>query len=144
VRRKKGDDQGCFAAALAAVRRWRGVIEHPEGSHAWPAFGLNKPPKSGTWIPADFVGGWTCCVEQGHYGHRARKATWLYAFGVRLVDLRWGRATGKIKIEESTKEARRLRTAAGVKASKRINPRELAQTPIPFRDLLIDIARCAT
>ena len=47
VRRRKGDDGGCFAAALAAVRRWSGVLEHPEASHAWSAFGLNAPPRGG-------------------------------------------------------------------------------------------------
>lgn len=34
-----GDDGGCFAAALAAVRRWSGILEHPAVSLAWPAFG---------------------------------------------------------------------------------------------------------
>ena len=78
VRRKLGDDDGCFAAALDSVRRWGGVLEHPEASHAWQRFELNAPPRDGGWITADFCGGWTCCVEQGHYGHAARKATWLY------------------------------------------------------------------
>ena len=88
----KGDDGGCFAAALASVRRWGGVLEHPEGSHAWAHFGLNKPPRAGGWIAADFEGGWTCCVEQGRYGHYARKPTWLLVYGVRdLPDLRWGK-----------------------------------------------------
>ena len=32
------------------------------------------PPRFGGWVNADWLGGWTCCVEQGHYGHRARKA----------------------------------------------------------------------
>ena len=32
----KGDDKGCFASALASVRKWGGVLEHPEGSAAWP------------------------------------------------------------------------------------------------------------
>src|SRR5438270_12997283 len=44
-RKTKGDDGGCFAAALAAVRRWGGVIEHPEASHAWTAFGLTAAPR---------------------------------------------------------------------------------------------------
>ncbi len=88
VRRKLGDDGGCFASALASVRRWGGVIEHPEATHAWVAHGLPKPPKSGGWIEAP--GGWTCCVEQGHYGHAARKATWLYRTGARPPELIWG------------------------------------------------------
>jgi hypothetical protein len=64
VKHKLGDDGGCFASALAAVRKWGGVLEHPEASHAWRFHGLNRPPKSGGWVNADFVGGWTCCVEQ--------------------------------------------------------------------------------
>lgn len=36
-RRVVGDDGGCFEAALASVRRFGGVIEHPRGSRAWAA-----------------------------------------------------------------------------------------------------------
>lgn len=56
-RKKLGDDGGCFAAALEAVRRFGGVLEHPEGSHAWAHFGLNIPSRTSGWISADFVGG---------------------------------------------------------------------------------------
>ena len=35
--KKKGDDGGCFASAIAAVRKYGGVLEHPEASHAWLA-----------------------------------------------------------------------------------------------------------
>ncbi len=90
VRKVKGDDGGCFAATLNAVRQFGGVLEHPCGSHAWAHFGLNKPPREGGWIVADFHGGWTCCVEQGRYGHYARKPTWLYAVGCELPELDWG------------------------------------------------------
>jgi hypothetical protein len=90
VRRERGDDGGCFAAALAAVRRWGGVLEHPADSSAWRAFGLIAPPRSGGWVGAGDWVGWTCCVEQGRYGHAAPKATWLYAVGVELPRLRWG------------------------------------------------------
>lgn len=31
--------------ALADVRRFGGVLEHPDGSRAWGFFGLNKPPR---------------------------------------------------------------------------------------------------
>jgi len=118
-----GDDGGCFKAALASVRRWGGVLEHPEGSHAWRAFELNIPPKNGGWVVADWQGGWTCCVEQGHYGHRARKATWLYTAGLIPEPLIWGKSTATVKLEDS------------------MSKRERAATPIPFRDLLISLAR---
>ena len=52
-RKVKGDDGGCFAAALAAVRRFGGVLEHPEASSAWATFGL-AAPRSGrraAWSP---------------------------------------------------------------------------------------------
>ena len=79
VRRVLGDDGGCFASALASVRAWGGVLEHPADSRAWLAHGLLCPVRGGGWVPAGDFAGWTCCVEQGHFGHRARKATWLYA-----------------------------------------------------------------
>jgi hypothetical protein len=119
VRRQLGDDGGCFASALAAVRRWGGVLEHPEASHAWRAHGLIPPLKRGGWSVADDLGGWTCCVEQGHYGHRARKATWLYARGVELPSLTWGRnGRGEIEVVGWTKRTLReafdgLRDRAG-------------------------------
>jgi hypothetical protein len=144
VRRRKGDDSGCFAAALAAVRWWGGVLEHPEASHAWAHFGLERPPRGGGWVAADGLGGWTCCVEQGHYGHRARKATWLYACGVDLPELIWGPSSGQ-RLDEgfhSTAERRAAR-AAGVAPARRLTERERVGTPVAFRDELLCIARTA-
>jgi len=145
-RRVKGDDGGCFAAALEAVRRWGGVLEHPEGSGAWEAFGLEKPPKAGGWIAADDVGGSTCCVEQGHYGHRARKATWLYAHGVVLPDLVWGSSGSKCRLDQGfhTAEERAAGKARGLDVERqggRLSARECWETPVAFRDLLLSIAR---
>lgn len=136
----KGDDEGCFASALASVRRWGGVLEHPEASAAWAHFGLAAPPKWGGWHVADFVGGWTCCVEQGHYGHLARKATWLYAFGTGLPSLVWGKSSSGMRMDEdfhSTEERRRFIRRGTV---SRLSRRERSATPLRFRDELIAMA----
>jgi hypothetical protein len=139
---EKGDDNGCFDAALALVRRWGGVLEHPEGSSAWDAFGLIRPPRCGGWIVADWHGGWSCCVEQGAYGHRARKATWLYANGVELPSLRWGPARGKFDLLDAhsrskTERARLIRTGI----CRQLSKRQRAATPIEFRNLLLSMVR---
>lgn len=143
VRRRLGDDGGCFRAALESVRRYGGVLEHPEASHAWRAFGLNLPPRSGGWIAADFEGGWTCCVEQGHYGHRARKATWLYACHVTPPTLKWGSSGIKMRLDEGFHSKEERRRAVRTGACQRLSGLQRAATPIPFRDLLLSIARGA-
>jgi hypothetical protein len=142
-RLKLGDDGGCFAAALAAVRRWGGVLEHPEGSHAWRRFGLNLPPRYGGWVAADFDGGWTCCVEQGAYGHRARKATWLYARGIgRPPTLAWGKADGDfVRLEDGFHSAEERARAIKTGACQRLSKRQRAATPPEFSDVLLSIAR---
>ncbi len=80
---KRGDDGGTFAAALASVRKWGGVLEHPAFSDAWAAYGMARPETGGTWTEPDEHGGRSCYVEQWRYGHRAKKATWLYYVGAR-------------------------------------------------------------
>jgi len=119
-----GDDGGCFASALASVRQWGGVFKHPALSRAWASFGLMAPPRSGGWVWAGDGIGWTCHVEQGHYAHPCPKATWLYAVGVDLPSLRWGVSRAPGRVEAQWSDARNA-------------------TPIPFRDLLLSIARTA-
>lgn len=141
----KGDDKGCFASALASVRKWGGVLEHPEGSAAWPAFGLIRPPRNGGWIPADWIEGfqgYTCAVEQGNYGHRARKLTWLYACGVKLPELKWGRAEGDfVRLEDGFHSKEERARAIKTGACQRLSKNQRIATPIPFRDLLLSIAK---
>lgn len=141
-RKKKGDDGGCFKAAIDSVRKYGGVIEHPYLSHAWEHFGLVKPPRKGGWIKADEFG-WTCCVEQGRYGHYARKPTYLYAVGCELPDLDWGKgehripqwAIDKYGLEYCKKAGEMSFKGGGVDSSPR------NATPIQFRDILISMAR---
>jgi hypothetical protein len=142
---KLGDDGGCFAAALAAVRQWGGILEHPAASHAWSHFGLSKPDRAGGWVRADFDGGWTCYVEQCFYGHFSRKPTWLYAKGVELPLLRWGVGEQRIHpvalAKHGYEKARRIGVMAMVGGKDKTHIRNA--TPPEFRDLLISIARSA-
>lgn len=148
VRRKLGDDGGCFASALAAVRRCGGVLEHPEASHAFAAHGLHVPLWRSGWLSAGDGYGHVCCVAQGHYGHRARKLTWLYAVGVELPAFDWSIPEPRSRLDygfhsAAERAAKRASVAPAVNAS-RLHTRENLSTPIPFRDLLLRMARHTT
>lgn len=142
-----GEDGGCFAAALTAVRNYGGVLEHPADSRAWPWFGLTAPKRGAGWVPADSFGGWTCYVEQGHYGHDSRKPTWLYARPENPEDLpqlnfaRGGQRLPQWMVDRyGYEKARRIGVVAmvGGKDKERIRDR----TPLPFRDdVMLAIAR---
>lgn len=129
---RRGEDDGCFAAALASVRQWGGVLEHPAYSDAFSAFGLAHPPRAGGWVRSP-CGGWVCHVEQGRYGHRARKATWLYAIGTERPTLLWGPSNSRAWVSWCGN-----RTRGEVRP--RLKNTERAATPPAFRDALLAIA----
>ena len=148
VRRKLGDDDGCFAAAVRAVREFGGVIEHPEGSHAFERFHIGRPNWREGWKPATGFVGWVSCVAQGNYGHRARKLTWLYAVTPRRPpELDWTIPAPRSRLDygfHSAAERRARRaTVAPVVNATRLDPKGNIATPIAFRDALIAIARTA-
>lgn len=134
---KRGEDGGCFASALASVRRWGGVLEHPAYSDAFAAYGI-PAPKPGGWQKT-ICGGWVCHVEQGRYGHPAKKATWLYAHGVgEPPRLEWA------TIPDGESKALVSWCGNRVKSSEnrpRVGKRIASQTPEAFRALLIGMAK---
>jgi hypothetical protein len=136
---KVGDDDGCFAAALASVRTFGGVLEHPAGSLAWRHFGLPEPYWTGGWS-LSLDGSWVCYVEQGRYGHPVKKATWLYAYGVNPPELRWGfqpdRVTGDYQRWAQVRYE-------GDEERPRLPSSWNNRTPEDFRDVLLSIARSA-
>lgn len=141
-RKKLGDDGGCFLSALNAVQKFGGVIEHPEASHAFRVYGLGKPPKAGGWVKSQDGIGWVCCVEQGHYGHPARKATWLYYVGKeKPFELKWGPSEGA-RMDEGfhTSEERKAARAAGLKPAERLSKMQRLLTPKGFMRLLLSLA----
>jgi hypothetical protein len=131
-----GADGGCFFTALNAVREYGGVLEHPNSSLAWKAFALSVP-RPGSWQQQIFDNGWVTEVDQGRYGHVARKRTWLYAVGCDLPDLDW-------RIAESDVIVSGFLHHAGTDESRRVRPKEASRTPVAFRDVLLDMARSAT
>ncbi len=121
---KRGDDGGCFAAALAAVRRFGGVLEHPARSQAWREFHLPIVGRGG-WSMSFDSSGYAAEVDQWYYGFPTRKLTWLYAVGVTPAHLR-----GWIQ-----------RTPRGCET---LWSTERSKTPPAFRDVLLGMARSAS
>lgn len=130
-----GYDHGCFKAALDAVEAYGGVLEHPRDSGAWACGGVvgsrNALPVPGPvgWVRNLYRPGWSCLVEQGHYGHVAQKPTWLYYVGEEPPPLTWGPSV----VDPIGSGARRGNLES-------LSKRERAATPAPFADLLINLA----
>lgn len=80
---------------------------------------------------------------RGHPVSAATKATWLYAVGVDLPVLVWGRCGKRLRPDEGfhSKEERRRSIRTGV--CQRLSKRQRSETPLPFRDLLLSIASTA-
>lgn len=70
------DEKACGLWAVDMVRRFGGVLEHPECSTLWEAKDMPRPGGR------DEFGGWTLPINQHWFGHRAEKATWLYIVGI--------------------------------------------------------------
>lgn len=132
---RKGDDGGTFASALASVRAWGGVLEHPADSAAWAAHDLLKPEAFG-WTREAFGPGWVSEVSQAAYGHRARKLTWLYYVGATAPSaLNWSRPRHSARLSWCENH--------GKSKVEIMGKRERAATPSAFRDVLLSLARGA-
>jgi hypothetical protein len=132
-----GEDGGCFAAALQAVRTYGGVLEHPSESIAWARYGLPDPFR-GWWSQSLTDPGLVTEVSQSAYGCLARKRTWLYVVGARVLpELDWRDPDGEAVIGN------------GINRGECVGRPKLAgaassATPAAFRDVLISLARAAS
>lgn len=118
--------------AVAHVRRFGGVLEHPAESTLWAHIGLPRPGRA----PDDF-GGWTAQVRQCDWGHKAEKLTWLYIVGCHPDELPpmppKGEPTGVIKPRRGATRTLKIVTKA-----------EREHTPPQFAAWLVDVAkRCS-
>lgn len=78
---REGERELAFLA-VDFVRRFGGVLEHPQASRLFCEARLPLPGG----LPDEF-GGFSVEVDQVHWGHRARKRTWLYLVGCAPLDL---------------------------------------------------------
>lgn len=119
--------------AVEQVRRWGGVLEHPQESTLWAHCRMPRPGQ----FPDEY-GGWSLVIDQYHFGHRAEKRTWLYVVGIDPDDLppipfKEGRPTHCVR---PTKSYPRLPS---------ITKAEREHTPAPLAEWLVEVARrCAT
>ena len=130
-KRSKETTKDCGPIAVAAVRKFGGVLEHPCGSKLFAYCGMPRPGG----LP-DAWGGVTWEVEQVDWGHVARKRSWIYVVGAtrpmppappKRQPTHWvsGGGTGRGK------------TPPGIKVC---SAQQRRRTPTDFAVFLIDIA----
>lgn len=123
------DEKELARFAVAYIRRFGGVLEHPAESSLWWDQLLPLPGRA-----PDAYGGWTMAFDQFHFGHRAEKSTWLYIVGCHPDDLppipqREGRPTHCIR---PTKSYPRLPS---------VTKAEREHTPPALAEWLVKVAR---
>ena len=134
---KVGEDGGCFAHALASIRKFGGVLEHPARSIAFSRYSLGRPSPH-CW-QRNLWGDWTTRVSQTAYGHKAQKRTWLVYHsptGNEPPELDWTEPNATHQISFGKRED-------GSYWLPPMSKEEGKATPTPFRDLLISMARNA-
>jgi hypothetical protein len=120
--------------AIEWIREWGGVLEHPASSRLWPELSLPKPGRY------DEYGGFSICIDQFWFGHKAQKRTLLYICGCNQADLpptpiRFDAVTHCVNVNKKNKFGRR----PGIK--QEITRAEREQTPIELARWLIIVAK---
>ncbi len=128
----KHQDPTCGPRAVEQVRDWGGVLEHPQHSTLWKACGLPRPGE----LP-DMWGGFTVEVNQCDWGHRCKKATWLYCVGIPRALVEAGVRSGGKPTHRITNGSR------GDTSLPRVSALEARLTPPAFAEWLIELASAA-
>jgi len=72
----RADEKELAIWSIKQIRKYGGVLEHPRTSRLWDEMKLPK----GNEI--DEYGGFTLCIDQFWFGHKAKKNTLLYICGI--------------------------------------------------------------
>lgn len=128
-------DRRCGPAAVDAVRRFGGVLEHPAHSRLMAACRMPYPDE----FPDEF-GGRTYALKQVSWGHVLTKPTWIYVVGVPhpvvIEGLRTGgTATHRMTSGPTSRGYRHLHLQASAEQRR--------MTPPAFAAWLVALARAA-
>lgn len=137
------DEAALGPLAVAQVRRYGGVLEHPWRSALWDFMHLPRPGE----FP-DEHGGWCVQVDQCEWGHPARKTTWLYLVGVPASALEAPPMPGRKpthwasggRQHEGTRTKQGKAVPPGIKVCSRA---QRNRTPIEFARYLVRLAASA-
>jgi hypothetical protein len=119
------------------IRQWGGVLEHPAASRLWKEINLPYPGKY------DEYGGFSICIDQFWFGHKAAKKTLLYICGCKqsdlpLIPLRFDAITYVVSSCKRNKAGRRGN------GKKEITKSEREHTPIELAKWLVKVAEMCT
>lgn len=130
----RADERNLARLAVALVREFGGVLEHPYRTTLWDA---QRLPAVGE---RDQFGGFTLVIDQHWWGHRAQKRTKLYIVGIDPSDvpempIRLGEATHTVGLWSG-------RNKSTCRPS--IAKHEYESTPEALAEWLLELAvRCA-
>lgn len=127
------DEKNLAIWSIEQIRKWGGVLEHPRASKLWPYMNLPMPGKY------DEFGGYSICVDQSWFGHKAKKNTLLYICGCPLNSLP-PLPMNFNAIEYAVETTKKSKQQSGIKA---ISKKEREATPEDLARFLIEVAnRC--
>jgi len=128
------DEMDVGRYCVDAVRKYGGVLEHPESSMLWRDQGMAAPGAG-----LDEFGGWTLPVSQKWWGHKAEKRTWLYIVGVKPADI----AAPFFFLHEATHTVGKYSGRDRSRQRPELSKADRERTPPLFAEWLIDLAlRC--
>lgn len=132
------DEKDLARFAVAMVRRFGGVLEHPESSQLWPDQGLPPPGER------DEFGGWTLPVHQFWWGHRAQKKTMLYVVGcepkeIPPMPLVLGVSDCVIRLDKRRSDGTHIRKG-DQDWREPLGPAEREHTPMEMAKWLVELA----
>ena len=125
------DEKELAIHVIGLIRTVGGVLEHPRGSKLWSHLKLPKPGQF------DKFGGFTICLDQFQFGHKAQKRSLLYIKGCKPnqlppVPLRFDAVEFTV--------ASKIKKKSGRRTKAEITKKEREQTPIAFAKWLVAVA----